>query len=223
MQEKRRAATVFWSGFALVALLVLLRYTISGKLYYGFLLWNLLLAYIPYRISHWLSVSFGLNGAFEKAWQASVVWLIGFAAWLLFFPNAPYIVTDFVHLAARHGIPIWYDAALLFAAASTSLWTGCLSLLQMEKLWRQKVRIIPAPMFVAAVLLLCGFGIYLGRFLRFNSWDVLTHPVELLWAVGVRILMPWQHGRTWGTTVVFALLLWVDYQQVKRMTQVQSD
>jgi uncharacterized membrane protein len=223
MQEKHKIATVFWSGFVLVALLLLLRYTVCGKFYYGFLLWNLLLAYIPYRISHYLSISFGQKRTFEKVWPTSVIWFLGFAAWLLFFPNAPYIITDFLHLAARHGIPIWYDAALLFAAASTGLWIGYLSLWQMEKLWRQKVRFVPAPLFVAAVLLLCGFGIYLGRFLRFNSWDVLTHPFGLLQVIVSRLLMPWQHGRTWGTTVVFALVSWVAYQQVKRMMQAQLD
>jgi uncharacterized membrane protein len=139
---------------------------------------------------------------------------------LLFFPNAPYIITDIIHLSFRHGVPLWYDAALLFIAALTGLWIGCISLLQMEDIWRQRYPKINSALFIIGVLLLSGFGIYLGRVLRFNSWDVLQNPVGLATVILKRLLMPWQHLRTWGATVLFAAVLWVGYNQVKHLARL---
>jgi len=78
---------------------------------------------------------------------------------------------------------------------------------------------IKAGYFIATVLLLIGFGIYLGRVLRFNSWDVITDPFDLLKAIGYRIIYPWQYVRSWGVTVLFAVMIGVAYQQVKNLAR----
>ncbi len=223
MAHQRKIFICFISNTGLVALLWLCRVFFSGSLYYGFLLWNLFLALIPFGISSYLlylqaqkcAMACHRHPLFIASW-----WLL-FIAWLLFFPNAPYIITDITHLSLRHGIPVWYDAALLFIAALTGLWIGCLSLLQMEKVWILRFPKISPALFVIPVLLLSGFGIYLGRVMRFNSWDVLQNPVGLALVIVKRLLMPWQHLRTWGVTVLFAAILWVSYSQVKQIARLK--
>ena len=222
MLPQRKIFICFISNTGLVALLWLCRVFFSGSLYYGFLLWNLFLALIPFGISSYL--------VYRQAQRYTMVyhrrlfiasWWLLFIAWLLFFPNAPYIITDITHLSPQHGVPLWFDAALLFIAALTGLWIGCLSLLQMEKVWILRFPKISPALFVIFVLLLSGFGIYLGRVMRFNSWDVLQNPVGLASAILKRLLMPWQHLRTWGVTVLFAAILWVGYIQVKQIARLK--
>ncbi len=210
--HNRKVLFQFGSGIALVVLLLIFRWYHTGSHFYLFLLWNLFLAFIPYCISQYLIAN-------TSAKQISLLhqgkWWILFATWLLFFPNAPYVITDLLHLSKGRGIPKWYDLAMLFCAGATGLWIGYVSLLQMEIVWRQKITFISSRIFITGVMLLSGFGIYLGRVLRFNSWDVITNPLDLVVAVGSRILQPWQHPQTWGVTVLFAMLLWIGYQQAK--------
>lgn len=199
----------FMLGAILVAAMWIARTQLTHTWFYGFLLWNLFLAFVPLAISHHLE-----NGRSTS----SLKWWCCFLVWVLFFPNAPYIITDLIHLRSRGGIPLWYDAAMVFTAALTGLWAGCLSLLQMERQWRKRVPIVKPIFFVAAMMLLCGFGIYLGRVLRFNSWDVITDPVSLLKVLLYRLRYPWDHMRTWAVTVLFATMLAVAYRQVKLLT-----
>ncbi len=200
----------FMLGAGLVLLLFTGRVVYSHSFFYGFLLWNLFLAFIPFCISQYM---------LHKEDMGKIKWWLCLGAWLLFFPNAPYIITDLIHLRFRNAVPLWYDAAMVFSAALTGLWIGCISLLQMEQIWRKQWPNIKVRYFIAAVLLLSGFGIYLGRVLRFNSWDVIANPMDLMKAIGYRIIFPMQHLRTWGVTVLFAAMIWVAYQQVKNLTK----
>lgn len=220
----RKLMLGFASSTGLVALLWLCRVLFSGSMYYGFLLWNLMLAVIPFCISSFLSFKLyrqGMQNAKPYHSMNGVQWWLLFITWLLFFPNAPYLITDITHLSFIHGVPLWYDAALLFIAALSGLWIGCISLLQMEKIWLQRFPKMNANLFIVCILLLCGFGIYLGRVMRFNSWDVLQNPVGLVTVILKRLLLPWQHLRTWGVTVLFAAILWVGYSQVKQLVRLQ--
>jgi uncharacterized membrane protein len=101
--------------------------------------------------------------------------------WLLFFPNAPYILTDLQHLRHPHqGIPIWFDLLMINWFAWTGLLLGILSLFQMHDIVRNMIGRLAGWLFVISVSALSGLGIYLGRFLRWNSWDLLFQPFELL-------------------------------------------
>jgi len=155
----------------------------------------------------------------SKPKLTNLKWWALFMVWLLFFPNAPYIITDLIHLHSRNDVPQWFDAAMIFTASLTGLWIGCISLMQMENLWRTKLPNIKASLFIAAILLLCGFGIYLGRVLRFNSWDVLMDPIDLCKVIAKRILFPWEYIKTWSVTLLFAGLMWVAYLQVKNLAK----
>lgn len=210
MNNSKKYFVSFLWGSALVLILWLARVAYSHSFFYRFLLWNLFLAFIPFAISQYM---------INKNNMSKLKWWLCFAAWLLFFPNAPYIITDLIHLDSRSNIPILYDAALVFTAALTGLWIGCVSLMQMESVWCKHFSAIKTKYFVITVLLLCGFRIYLGRVLRFNSWDIITNPFDVIRATAHRIVFPWEYVKTWCMTFLFAAILWIAYQQVKNLIE----
>jgi uncharacterized membrane protein len=181
---------------------VLLGYRIhwAGHTKFVFLAWNLFLAAIP--------LGFAVLLAKIERWRLAAPLLSG---WLLFFPNAPYVLTDLLHLRPRSGIPVWYDLLMLLSFALVSLWMGFQSL-QLVQVWiARKSSSLMAWSFVAVSLFLSGFGIYLGRFLRWNSWDIISNPGSLLGDIWERFADPLAHGQTWGVTLGFGGLLLVAY------------
>lgn len=171
--------------------------TESGS--FGFLLWNLFLAWIPWFASVCCVSSRGL-GRF--------VWL---PLWLVFFPNAPYLVTDFVHLHARPPVPLWYDVGMLAAFAWAGLILGVTSLRAIHRRVEGRVGAILGWVFVTAIAGLSGFGIYLGRVLRKNSWDVLLEPWDLARQIAIRVAHPIQHFQAWIVAALFGGLILVVY------------
>lgn len=146
----------------------------SGSGRYGFLIWNLFLAWIPFLISYF-TYTIKLN-------QKSLYVAIPVAAffWLIFFPNAPYILTDFQHLAiASPELPVWYDVIMLIWFAFTGLLLGVVSLFLMQEVIRREFGRWPGWAFVAVVVGLSSVGIYVGRFLRWNSWDIFSNPTGM--------------------------------------------
>lgn len=144
-----------------------------------FLWWNLALAWVPWVLSVPLAVA-------RRPWTALPLVL----GWLVFFPNAPYLVTDFVHLRPRPPAPLWLDVLLLGSFALAGCALGWLSLANVH---RALERVLPrhgAWAVIAAVLALAGFGVYLGRFLRWNSWDVVVEPVPLLRSATLALFDP---------------------------------
>ena len=120
--------------------------------------------------------------------------------WLLFFPNALYIVTDIIHLADTQAAPLWYDAVLLFVSSLTGLVLAFASVINTEKyLQTIFMKKYVTPMVV--MLLFAGsFGVYLGRFERWNSWDVLHNPLSMAAEIANRFLSPFAHTKTWSVT-----------------------
>lgn len=151
------------------AALLTVRVLRSGSLMYAFLVWNLFLAVIP-AFAAWRLER-------QRSAPMQTMWL---AVWLAFLPNAPYLVTDFVHLRPRSGIPLWYDIALLASCAATGLLLGYASVADVQRFIARRFGETQAWLCSAFALLLCGAGIYLGRFLRWNSWDVLFNPIDIL-------------------------------------------
>lgn len=179
---------------AFCILLVVGRCVYAGKLAFLFLVWNLFLAWIP------LIISTGLRDFRHGAW----LWLV---PWMLFLPNAPYILTDFVHLRPRpEAIPYWYDILTLSASSITGLLIGLTSLMQVEKLFRKHVPRLIVHIFITGVCLLTGFGIYLGRYQRWNSWDVVSHPFDLLRDSFQLLLQPEPLLFTCGFGIFFLLM-----------------
>jgi uncharacterized membrane protein len=172
---------------------------------FRFLLWNLFLAWIPYLTSLWAGMLHRTHP--QRWWVLFVPGLVGIA----FFPNAPYIVTDFLHLRERFGIPLWYDIGLLASFAWTGIVLGAYALRIMQNIVRVWVGSILSWVFVIVVVGMSGMGVYLGRFLRWNSWDLVTQPKEILYDIAVRLSNPAGHLNTYGVTLLFGALMFACY------------
>ena len=146
----------------------------SGTGRYGFLIWNLFLAWIPFIIAY-----FTYTLTLNRKWIYIVIPIAAFL-WLIFFPNAPYILTDFQHLAyPSNDLPVWYDVMMLIWFAFTGLLLGMVSLFLMQEIIRREFGRLVGWTFVALVTSLTSTGVYVGRFLRWNSWDILRNPIGL--------------------------------------------
>lgn len=194
----RRVATIFAfvlaSGFC--GALLLARTVETGSSSYGFLAWNLLLAWSPFLLALALYDAHRRRAA--RSWQ---VLLAG--GWLLFLPNAPYIVTDFLHIGVIGGAPIWFDAALVAVFAATGLMLGLASLLLVQTVVSRTWGAVWSWLVLIPVLGLCSLGIALGRIARFNSWDAIAQPEAIVRVLGDKLLDPWAAAR--GIALVGAL------------------
>jgi len=176
----------------------------SGFNTYLFLIWNLFLAILPYIIST-------LFLLYYKKINSLILTGIILSAWLLLFPNAPYIVTDFFHLEPRANVPYWYDLGMILSFAWNGLILGFISLYDIQTALQRRFGAFKGWAFAIFSLVLGSFGIYLGRYERFNSWDVLTNPVELFLDIANRFIHPMQHPRTMLMTLLFSVVLIFGY------------
>lgn len=206
---------VLAASITLSMLLVAGRVAMTGRLTFLFLVWNLFLAVVPFALST-------LLGTAKGPLRARLLVPVG-AAWLLFFPNAPYILTDLFHLDARPGVPLWYDLALILSCAWNGLMLAYASLSDMQRLVQLRLGTGAGWTFAGVALLLSSFGIYLGRYLRFNSWDVLANPLTLFYDILNRILHPFSFPGTWGVTLVFGLFLMVGYGTVRLLGRTHQE
>jgi uncharacterized membrane protein len=146
----------------------------SGSVNYAFLIWNLFLAWIPFIIAY-----FTYTLTLQRRWMYVIVPVTAFL-WLIFFPNAPYMLTDFQHLATwRSDVPVWYDVMLLIWFSFTGLLLGMVSLFLMQEVIRREFGRWVGWGFVALVAGLSSVGVYVGRFLRWNSWDIFSNPAGM--------------------------------------------
>jgi uncharacterized membrane protein len=178
--------------------MVYARIVYTGELYYGFLLWNLFLAAVPLVISNLLyrfNLQFGLR------------FCLLLSLWLLFLPNAPYIITDMVHLVHRPPVPFWYDMLLVLLSAFNGLLFGFASLSQIEDLLRKQMLKRYIELFRIAVIMAMSYGVYLGRYLRFNSWDAFIDPLTL----AKQMIRSLDYG-TVGFTLTFSFVTYILYK-----------
>jgi uncharacterized membrane protein len=193
--------------------LVAVRMHETGSRDYGFLVWNLFLAWLPLVFA--LAVYDGYRRGRGRAY------LLGFGAlWLLFLPNAPYILTDFVHLDEHSGAPIWYDAGTVAAFACTGLIVGLGSIFLMQAVITAERGAVAGWATSAAVLALSSVGIYLGRFVGVNSWDALVHPTSVLEPLVSHADDPFAHPRFVVVTVVFTGFLMLSYVFLYNLAQL---
>jgi uncharacterized membrane protein len=187
---------VFMTAFCVT--LSFIRCSISGTKLFVFLNWNLFLAIIPWIISTIIIVKKSNN---------IVALILLIITWLLFFPNSPYILTDLFHLKSRQSAPIWFDFILIFSFAWTGLIFGFVSLIDIISLLKKYFSNFVLNCIVVFFLFLSSFGIYLGRYLRWNSWDIISNPLGLIDDVGERLTDPLSHPHTWGMTILMGILL----------------
>jgi uncharacterized membrane protein len=182
----------------------------SGSVHYWFLVWNLALAWVPFVFA-------GLAYMMAKGRRSAFSVFIVLAAlvWLIFFPNAPYILTDFLHLGSMGDIvPGWYDVLMLFWFSWTGLILGVVSLYLMHEIVSRVAGQVAGWVFVVLAAGLGSFGIYLGRFLRWNSWDLLRRPRPLAVELYGTFTDPAAQRQLLGFTLLFALLFLFVYAVV---------
>jgi uncharacterized membrane protein len=210
MRTRRRANERFLvlSGLGLTSALAVglelfreLHYTDSG---FRFLLWNLVLAWVPLLVA--LAVYDGYRRGLRIALLTPAV-----VAWLLFLPNAPYIVTDFVHLSPDAQSPLWYDAIVLSAFAWTGLLLGFASLYLMHAVARHRFGARAGWTGALAALALTSAGVYLGRFLQWNSWDLIVRPGQRLAEIVPRLDQTTALLHASGVTLLLTALLVMTY------------
>jgi len=196
------------SGFS--CLLLAARMIVTDSLEYVFLPWNLFLAFVPYSITQLIA---GRIDIIENRWKLFLALVI----WLLFIPNAFYIITDLIHFTRVRSAPKWFDLLLIFSFAWNGIMFGIVSL--------RKVEVITAvirgkhfsAMLVFAVMWLNSLGIYIGRYLRFNSWDVITDPFSLVAEISDLLFNPFQNSVAWGMTFCYAVFMTLLYLSVKKL------
>ena len=206
-------AVVFASGVCVV--LVIARILWTQRLEdYAFLGWNLFLAWLP------LVFALLASEAFEEKRGRNWKFAGYSIAWLLFFPNAPYIFTDLIHLTARFHGHFWIDLVLILSHALTGMVLGFLSWFLMQGLVARMWGRVASWVFIAGVACLSGFGIYLGRFLRFNSWDVVFQPFALGRTVARWAADPFAHSH-YAFPVLFATFLFISYLMLYALTHLR--
>ena len=167
-------------------------------------LWNLFLAWIPFGFA---LLIYDRHRRGARRAQLLALGLL----WLLFFPNASYIVTDFRYLEDITGKAFWYEGLLIGTAASTGLVLGFMSLYLIQAIVRRAAGARYAWLFVFVALGLSSVGVYLGRVLRWNSWDVFVRPGSLLGELARVLIDPLGHPRPIAITILFTSFLLASY------------
>lgn len=218
----RLQAATFALLFASLASVALLytRPLLFGKTAFGYLPWNLVLAWIP------LLFALAVYRFYNRAAKPRLL-LTGCAfVWFVFFPNAPYILTDLVHLKKRKPVPFWFDIQINLNFALTAFFIGYLSLYLMQEIVAHRAGKRAGWVFALGMLWLSGFGIYLGRFLRWNSWDILVRPGGLFGDVWEHLTEPFTHPEAlafWFTLSLFLMMTYAFLHAFAHLHQPPAD
>jgi uncharacterized membrane protein len=206
-------ATVTSSAF-IVALVVSAENLRIGLQHHGYLIWNLFLAWVP--------LIFALLACEELAARNRSNWrFVGFAfGWFIFFPNAPYIFTDLVHISVQTSRHYWADLAMVLACGLTGLMLWFVSLYLMHALVARKFSSLTGWGFVTLMAALTSFGIYLGRFQRFNSWDVVTKPGEVFQGISSWATAAMSYKPTVAFPFLFTMFLFTSYLMLYALTHL---
>jgi uncharacterized membrane protein len=191
-------------------LLVVARVFHTGRLTYAFLVFNLALAWIP------LALAAAVDSFDEWPTRAGRT-LTGAAgaAWLVFFPNAPYLMTDLMHLRVQNNRLLWLDLTALQAFAWTGLFLGFVSLALVQQVVARRVGRALSWLFACAMIGASAFGIYLGRFRRWNSWDVVFNPAGLLQDAASTLVHPFANVQVLAYCAVLGAFLFTAYVVVQ--------
>lgn len=187
--------------------MVLFRIMYADSLRYLWMIWNLFLAWVPLVFV----LALRRSEAMRKSTIRSSLLLL---SWLVFFPNAPYILTDLFHLLQVSNMSLWYDLLLILSFAWTGLLTGFVSLIEIQVFFTEKFGKTISWFVTIVALVLGSFGVYLGRFGRFNSWEVITNPFELTREIILMIINPMDYQRMYAMTFLFSCFLILSYLTV---------
>jgi len=181
-----------------------------------FLPWNLFLAFIPYYLVKRLMNN---TGWIESRLKFFLIFLL----WLLFIPNSFYILTDLYHLELSKDSPRWFDLTMIFSFAWNGMLLGILSVRKMEMVAGLFLKNRNILFFLYPVMWLIALGIYIGRYLRFNSWDVLMNPFSLFTEIGEMFLSPFKYTYAWGMIFCFSIFITLVYLSIKKISNSFSE
>ncbi|WP_340154282.1 DUF1361 domain-containing protein [uncultured Winogradskyella sp.] len=198
--------------FSVVSLMV--RIKLNKSFFFLFLIWNVFLAIIPYAVTMYLSTKQNLS---------KLTLGIGFLVWLAFLPNAPYIVTDLIHIRVGNDSLIWLDVLVVLSFALSGLFLFYLSIIDMQRLIKLNFEKLPLKAITTVILFLCGFGVYLGRFLRYNSWEIISGPQLLFKDIVNIFIAPFQHYEAWLFTIGFGMFLVVGFWLFRNLNTLESN
>ena len=184
--------------------LIAVRVFMTSSLFYTFLLLNLALAIIPYFITQGVH-----HYGFEKIYPPFKIPL--FLIWFLFLPNSSYLITDLVHLHSLYSDWKWFDLFIVFVFAFAGLVFGTLSILDVQRFFMVYFGHRKTNALIFLVCLLVGYGVYLGRFLRFNSWDALIQPKKLF----IQSVQSLGNINTWLMSLAFGIVTWLTFTLLK--------
>lgn len=173
----------------------------NSSLVYGYLLWNLFLAWLPLLFAVRLVTL--LRHKLWSSWEGLATSVL----WLVFLPNSFYMISDFIHLENVQRIDVLYDSLMFTAFIYTGVVLGFSSLYLIHIQLRRRLTARAATFWVAGTLFICSLAVYVGRDLRWNSWDVLTNPGGLLFDVSDRLQHPAAYPQMLVTVITFFLLL----------------
>ncbi len=198
---------ILFLSICFTMLLLITRVVYSNTGSYLFYAWNLFLAIIPLYFSRKLYSYDAIK------WAA----LFLIAGWLLFFPNAPYLITDIFHFHQRGNVPLWYDLLLVLSASWNGLMAGFISLMQVDEFLSRFIAKKWQVFYISGFMFAASIGIYIGRFLRFNSWNVITKPRSLM-RFGIEyIFIPQQHINAWAFSTICTVFLLFIYYTIKNL------
>lgn len=185
-----------------IYMMVAMRIMVTHSLKNAYLIWNLFLAAAPYFMVVWIK---------RKNFKVkSVKFTIIGSLWLLFLPNAPYLITDLVHLQYTDSVPLWYDYSKLFFASFVGMAWGLFSILSLENYIDKQLNLKHKPLLIMMLFGIVSYGVYLGRFLRWNSWDIFTRPLEFLISLKGTLCF-----ETFAFVIVFSVIQFFVYVVLK--------
>lgn len=203
--DKQADIYTFIASIGLVCLVSIIlltgRILVSDSLRYIFLLWNLVLAVIPLLLAWWLSDRLKTESWF--AWPQIVLSFI----FIGFLPNTFYLITDFVHLQQSDQVSLYFDVVMLSSFVFCGVILGFVSIFLIHRQLLRRLNERKSMAIVALVFFLASFAAYLGRFTRFNSWDIILRPAGLLFDVSDRFINPTEHGDTYLATITLFIVL----------------
>lgn len=172
--NSNRKINIVLALFTIYSLILLvIRAKLTNTIYLFFLVWNLFLAFVPYFFISYLSTQILIQE--NKFKTLSLLFL-----WLLFLPNSFYILTDLIHLSQSSSHLFWFDLVVISSYALIGFTLGIISLTEFENILKAYTSPLIVNLLMPIICFLCGLGIYLGRILRFNSWDIISNPFEII-------------------------------------------
>lgn len=209
-----RILVVLFASSMLSITLLLIRIAATGSLRFGFLPWNLFLAWLP------VVFALGLRLNLEKkrwlSWQN-----LGLTAlWLGFLPNSFYLMSDMIHIQSSGETSVLYDSAMLLSFVFNGLILGYISTYILHLQLLKRLQTWKANTVVGLVFLSCGFAIYLGRYLRWNTWDIVLNPAGILFDLSERFLNPFLHTQTFTVTLTYTVIIAATYAVIYELIGV---